>query len=334
MKTLLLEGTGTAQQPIINRSYELIQEAYTEVIDAILKGLLGDPDEPYILYGCDIFLLDTELWGTRAGAIYHSGIVYLVDETLYADGFFPTAGQVVIWNIETTYDAVDPITFTDGTTHNVHRIRKAVATAGTTGAGNFDYEDCYDLRQRLSNKNAKYLADAFKAYDKTNDVWESTYTRFLGSSTFNAVKNGTIATIQFRLVVEFNNGGGNDLAIDSTAFGFDLPDWLQPLSTAKMVRIVSVDNSASATYNSPESCEMVIYTGSGITDAPDMYFTFYGYALDAAETRTMRKTDAFYNFNYAVNPPVRLTSGVQNFTLTIQGEFTYECSNSDIPKSI
>jgi hypothetical protein len=329
MKQLLLQGTGTAQQPIINRSYELIQEAYTEVINAIMQGVLGDATKPYILFGCNLYADNTGV-SMYAGAIFYDGEIYLVD--LDEGDYDITGSDVLVFNIATTYDAVDPITFTDGTTHNVHQIRKLTLELTTSGSGEFDYDDLQDIRKNLSFNSV--LPSAFKVYDGTGAAWATTAGRFFGSGSFvKANQIGDIVRLTYNLIIEFNNGGGNDLAVDASRLGFDVPAWLAPVYTGVIRRPSTCQNTEASALNMIENCECIMWAEDPTSNAPLMYFVFPAYAFDGGgtATKTTRKSNGFFNFTYASSSTgTRLTSGSDAFTLTIQGEVTYQSANYDL----
>ena len=66
-------------------------------------------------------------------------------------------GQVVIGTVNITYPLVgtaDPVTFSDGTTHNVHAESTIVWSAGASGSGDFDYDDLVFYNDKWHNIGA------------------------------------------------------------------------------------------------------------------------------------------------------------------------------------
>ena len=119
-------------RPFLSRSLDHVQQAYTEIVDALTKGLLGSytTNDVIILYGCVFTGTDPGARTMTAGSIYYNGEVYLVS----AASFTTTGSDIPLWTIVTTYPGADPVTFSDGsTTHNVHKIIKFVLVAGPVG---------------------------------------------------------------------------------------------------------------------------------------------------------------------------------------------------------
>lgn len=125
------------QQPIIKNTLQHIQEAFQEPIDALGKMLSGQFSGVSILYGCVNSTPAGPAYTISAGAVFYNGEVYLVD----AATFTPGGGQTAVGTITTTYIASDPVLFTDGSTHDVHAIRKIVLAAGASGSGTADYDN-------------------------------------------------------------------------------------------------------------------------------------------------------------------------------------------------
>jgi hypothetical protein len=140
MKKLDLSSvSATNQFPVKEGTFDFLQAAYQEALAGLGNAILGgktDISNGYRLYGC----LNSGSglnYVIGAGAIYFGGEVFLVP----AATFTAAAGQVAIGNIVITQYTTnaDPVTFTDAVARNVHNIRQIVFTAGTSGAGLFDY---------------------------------------------------------------------------------------------------------------------------------------------------------------------------------------------------
>lgn len=113
-----------------------LQQSYQEVLNALAQLIVGnfyDPTKVYILTGC--LNSGTGLvYIVTAGYVFFNGEVYGVD----AGSFTAAGGQVAIGNIVTTFATGatgDPVEHTDGSTHNVLQIRKAVLSGGATTTG-------------------------------------------------------------------------------------------------------------------------------------------------------------------------------------------------------
>lgn len=122
------------QQPFIKPTWVHLQEAFQEPIYALGRMLAGQFSGVTVLYGCVNSTPGSGTFTISAGAVFYNDEVYLVD----AATLTPGGGQVVIGTITTTYIASDPLLFTDGSSHDVHEIRKIVFSSGTT-VGTLDY---------------------------------------------------------------------------------------------------------------------------------------------------------------------------------------------------
>lgn len=143
------------RQPFMARSVAHLQEAYQEVIDAIVKSLAYDPTKPMILYGC-VNSTTAPNYTLSAGAIYWGGEIYLVD----AVTFTSPGSEVAVASIATTYQAGDPTLFSDSNAHDVHEIRKIVFASGAIASGEFDFSELVKLNPDIIYANL-YSAPIF-----------------------------------------------------------------------------------------------------------------------------------------------------------------------------
>jgi hypothetical protein len=131
--------------PLKSGSLDHLQSAYREDELDMIQMLIAQNDTEVnpaalparIMYGCR--------FNSGTGAISIGCVVYgdeifrAVAQTVVL-GF----GQVVVGNITTTYATAtnyDPVIFSDGTSNNVHEIRRIVWSAGASGSGDFDLDD-------------------------------------------------------------------------------------------------------------------------------------------------------------------------------------------------
>jgi hypothetical protein len=134
-----------AGMPFKKGTWKHLQDAYHEDMKEILRNILGES----IVTGSDT--LPVAIWGCRNtgtggaydvanGAILFQGRIY----PFSSDAFTPAGGETAILVKTTTYytsaDA-DPVTFTDLSTHNVHKIETISIQSGATGTGWFDYSE-------------------------------------------------------------------------------------------------------------------------------------------------------------------------------------------------
>lgn len=135
--------TGSAM-PFKSGSLEHLQSAYQEPLIDIVQTFEARNDTegfpnyttPVIMYGCRRTGI-----GVSQGVVAYGTELYRAQAANITLGF----GQVVVGTITTTYFTgtnADPVTFSDSTNNNVHEIREIVWSAGTSGSGSFDFDDC------------------------------------------------------------------------------------------------------------------------------------------------------------------------------------------------
>lgn len=135
--------TASAEQTFIKATFDHLQAAYKELFAGIGNFLKIDDyssSVPYILSGCSYSDNGTN-WTVTAGVIYFGGEFYLVPAVTKAI----VGGQTRVLKYTTTYDPADPTPFTDGTTHNVHKIVTIAVDNGVSGTGDADYSACVRL---------------------------------------------------------------------------------------------------------------------------------------------------------------------------------------------
>lgn len=131
MKKVQLNGISEGvRYPLTTLFAQHIQEAYAEIVDALVKGLIEDPSKLTILNGCVIGGASPN-FTVSAGAAYYQGEIFLVD----AGTVNVPSGQTLVWRIEESYAAGDPVTFSDNIPRNAHLIRKMKLVAGASGSG-------------------------------------------------------------------------------------------------------------------------------------------------------------------------------------------------------
>lgn len=188
--------SASAQMPIKKGTLQFLQDAYKEVINAILRGTIGgsySASTYYILHGCVNSGAGSN-YVISAGAIFLNGEIYLVD----AVTFTTTGGQVPVMNIVTTQYTTnaDPVTFTDGVAYNVHDIRKIAISAGTA-SGNEYGVNSNNIFVNFANSTPNIIeqqgfnALQTKVYDITawNMDTTATYTIAHGLPDFKKIRN-------------------------------------------------------------------------------------------------------------------------------------------------
>jgi hypothetical protein len=210
--------------PIKSGVLSHLQFAYQEAIDAIVKGNIGgeyDPAKFYVLYGC-VNSTTAPIYTVSAGAIFYNGEIYLVD----AFTFTSTGSNVAVGTINTTFYTgngtnADPVTFTDGSPHNVLQIRKVVFSSAASASGDVDFSGLF-----FTNTN-KITVGAAGA-----PPFQNTFANSFSDQMGFFVKNS-----------QLNINGLLDGTLDFTKTIFTLPVGFRP-STKKFGSIIFMDSSS------------------------------------------------------------------------------------------
>jgi hypothetical protein len=130
-----------AAMPYKSTMIDWIKTGEAENNSAIVNALTYNNPPAYLaLYGCTSTVVGST-YTITAGAIVEGGTISITNSSSTVT---LGAGQVIIGTISTIYPTVgssDPVTFSDGTTHNVHAQTTIVWSAGTSGSGDFNYSD-------------------------------------------------------------------------------------------------------------------------------------------------------------------------------------------------
>jgi hypothetical protein len=126
--------TGTTGFPVKQGTWDFLQDAYNEQIEAILQGDIGygyAADTAYLLFGCltSVSGIYTYITG---GAIFYNGEVFLSPSQKVIT---PTGSDVIVAYVLTSQYTTnaDPVTASDNSTHNCHNIRTVAFTTGASG---------------------------------------------------------------------------------------------------------------------------------------------------------------------------------------------------------
>jgi len=102
----------------------------------LAKSLIGadyDVTKAYILYGCEDSNASATVFDMSAGLVLWGGELYITP----AQSITVSAGQTIRFYPTPSYTtsaAADPVTFTDGTTHNIHLNQGGVWVGASTGS--------------------------------------------------------------------------------------------------------------------------------------------------------------------------------------------------------
>jgi hypothetical protein len=125
--------TTTAGLPIQGPTLDFLQDASKEALNSLARAIITndfyDANTPYVLFGCTNSGSGSN-YIIAAGAIYYQGEVWLVPAATFTISGPNIARLVVTSN---WLAGVDPVQFTDLSTHNVHEDKILQPQAGATG---------------------------------------------------------------------------------------------------------------------------------------------------------------------------------------------------------
>jgi hypothetical protein len=186
--------TGDVKSPIVKRTLEFYNEAIAEGIEDLVKALYGSytADDLVILHGCEVTANIGTTSSVTEGAIYYNGEVYRVD----ANASINSPSNTLVWSISNSFDAGDPVLYSDSTGYNQHKVSKMVLSNAVSGSGLADY----------NGSEIKYLHKLYNKaeqsdLDTTNSVKAD---KNQGSYTTISLLNGwtAVQTLQY-LVDQF-----------------------------------------------------------------------------------------------------------------------------------
>lgn len=133
------QATATKAQPLLSTSFDFFQEGIRNTLSMLGKANSGkynlDNGKYIVLYGLE--RVGNDIY---AGALYSisDGEIYNVDG---ASGVNLYSNAIVIATNYTNDPSLDPITFADGTTGSVHKVRSLQIVDAVSGTGMVDYAD-------------------------------------------------------------------------------------------------------------------------------------------------------------------------------------------------
>lgn len=133
-----------AEQPIVGRTLEFLQESWQELGNALFMGMINGnytASSFVILYGC-VNTGSGSNYIISAGAVMYNGIYFEVP----AATFTASGGQTAVGSFVTTQDSADPIKMRpSGTQVSVHNVTKLVFTGAVSGTGDVDFANMVTL---------------------------------------------------------------------------------------------------------------------------------------------------------------------------------------------
>lgn len=130
------------QQPFKGTSLEFLQEGMKSMVNALAQSRVGEVttgDKAYAMFGCRATLLSPFTFSYESGFIFDqvTGECYLFVGT----ASLTITDTAVIKLLETNDATADPSIFSDGSSHNVHKIRRCQIYDSTSGSGIVDYNN-------------------------------------------------------------------------------------------------------------------------------------------------------------------------------------------------
>jgi hypothetical protein len=182
-------------------SLDMLQDAYKDGIRELALAQIGSSysaSVPYILWGCE----SVSPVAVSEGGIFFNGEVFYTAG--WSSGSLPPSPLVLIANISTNFAAIDPVTFEDGTTHNVHELRTCIFAYGTSGTGTIgDFTDFV----RVNTTSVSYSTIAANIGTRTIEMERNKFITFNGVGGTATVTIDATKAISGR-VVEINTGIG------------------------------------------------------------------------------------------------------------------------------
>jgi hypothetical protein len=143
-KVKFTDISSTSAMPFKSGTLAHLQAAYQESDLDMIQMLIAQNDTevnpavlaPRIMYGC-----------RKVGSSISIGCVVYGDEIFRCfatTGLTPGVGQTIVGTVTTTNITAanyDPALFSDGTSNNVHEIRRIVWSVGAPFSGDFNYDD-------------------------------------------------------------------------------------------------------------------------------------------------------------------------------------------------
>lgn len=163
----------TKQQPFLGGSLAFLQSGNKELIRGICRSMMGEAN--YALSSTKVIILSGCNFNAGLTTIFE-GLMFYGDEAFYFPGASGLGTYVNIPVIKTDITNVspDPITFSDGSTGNVHEQRRLKVVDDVSGSGICDLKDAIYLSQ---NNGTSGLLGSYSTTGATQEsVTGATYT--------------------------------------------------------------------------------------------------------------------------------------------------------------
>lgn len=218
-KVLYSDISSTAKQPFLKATHKQYNDAIYEGFKSLMSSITNsDNSTYYIVHGCEISGSYPNVT-IAAGAVYYNGEIYQTASTaLTTPANITQIGGI----ITTTYDAVDPVLFSDNNTHNVHQTKTIVWGDIAIIAEDFIYSN---TKKAISLQASKGWTTVTPAIGQFSKVGAGSLTSVSGSFVdykivgdlmyinvgFNLVTSGSVTqvTLDLSSLITFTTGAHN-----------------------------------------------------------------------------------------------------------------------------
>jgi hypothetical protein len=209
------------QQPFLGASLTFLQNANREIFKGVCRQVIGEG--LYAVAGSNGIVVSGCV-SSGGGNVLSDGFIFFDDELYYfagATGILAMAPTAVFVESLTNEPTIDPIEFSDGSTGSVHKIKRLVLQAGTSGTGAFDLADL--LRKDFQQIT---VATFTTASGSETDITGATYTTPVGTRsyriTFSAeVAGGSLVSSVTGAIIRLKIGGSTVRTITPKAIDSD-----------------------------------------------------------------------------------------------------------------
>ena len=129
--------TASAGLPLKKGSLDLLMTEFGDIARMISMTANG-ANTTMIVSGV-VPTVSGSSWSFTQGWVYYSNQFYFVNATSFTLG----VGQIPVLTVATEYimgSDEDPVTFTDGNSHNVHQLNYMTISSGASGSGTLNWE--------------------------------------------------------------------------------------------------------------------------------------------------------------------------------------------------
>lgn len=195
--------TSTAKQPYLRQTHQHYNDMIDELTKAFGEQIAIDSSKVTKLWGCVNTGTGT---GTGQSAVISAGAVYYNGE-IYQVPAFSTSSIVngLLGVVTTAYAGIDPVLFSDSTTHNVHQIKTIIIT-DLTASGDLAYSNWQTAAVDNLLSRVSLLEGDIKANTSTVSGSYSTVASTFMTITPSASRSFNKMTISLNMNI-YNNGG-------------------------------------------------------------------------------------------------------------------------------